>query len=587
MSNPVVTFILDAKDLASPHLKGLQRDLKGVETQSQRTDATMRRAGMIATTALAAGVAAVGYETIRYLGDSVTAYREEQVGVARLGASLKANIADWKGNTAAIEDAIASRMELSGFDDGALRDSLSRLVAATKNVSEAMDIQSVAMDLARFKGVDLATASDALIKVEGGQFRALKSLGIVLKDGATQTDALAAVQKVASGQMSDFMDSADGATGASLRLQNRLDNLQEEVGARISKPLADATEGLLGFMDSLGKVGEMMDDTNPALVGLQVNAQRTGLFWQLTGQQIAPVAAEMSADAIAAALSWDTGSERIGASLGTIVDAAADTKQGVYHEMSGVMGLTAQAIRDGASEVAQAWRAAMEQRNTEADNADQIIVNNAEIAVQKKITTDKKATAAEKAEARIRLRALKADNAELVKELELLKNKGFVLGQGFTLGFIRGLVADTDSVGESARTISKTVKQYLQVHSPSEKGPFSEMGGPGGWGERFGALWADGLAGSAGAAGAASDSWASGLAMPVGGPSGVGLGVSRPSGGASSPGGAGGVGAGGVTLVINSTWPPTPAQTRAFADAMEAELVLRKNRWTNTRAGVA
>ncbi len=206
-----------------------------------------------------------------------------------------------------------------------------------------------------------------------------------------------------------------------------------------------------------------------------------------------------------------------------------------------VVGEVEQAILDGKAGIVGAWRSALDERNSAANAKDQIIINNAQIAAAKKVLTDKKATAAEKAEARIRIRNLQASNQELLVEqskygtraeqiaktkalltskalLNGLKDKdpevrqhwidvktqlttqlgnlagtGFVLGQGFTKGFIAGLVKDIDGVGASARTISRVVKQYLQVHSPSEKGPFSEMGGPEGWGSRWMALYTKGM----------------------------------------------------------------------------------------------
>jgi hypothetical protein len=587
VSSPVITLILDAKNLASAQLKGLQRDLKGAETSAEKTSAAMSRGSMVAKGILAAGIAGAGYAAVRYIGDSVDAFREEQVGVERLGASLRANVSDWDGSTDAIERQISAMVRTTGFGDGEMRDSLQALVGSTHDVDKAFRLMGAAQDLARKRGISLVDASTALIKVEGGQYRALKELGIQLPKNASAEEALAAVQKVAGGQMAAYMATSAGKAEV---LKNRMEDLQEEVGARVTPAIETATEALLELMDvlegsplpthftpsvykstdALGFLGDSISNVTDALTP-----------WDGYTSAAADRMNEMGAAIGEAAKSADTGSERIMAAMEVVRVAAEDTGPAVYHEMAGVMGLTAQAIRDGASEVAQAWRAAREQANTELDNADQIIINNAEITVQKKIQMDKKATAAQKAEARIRERALKADNVMLRKEMQLLANKGYVYGQGFTMGFVRGLVKDVDRVGESARTISKTVKQYLQVHSPSELGPFSEMGGPGGWGQRFGELWADGLAGSAGAAGGASDAWASGLAMPGGSASGVGLGVSRLSGGGAGGGGAGGGGgSGGVTLVVNSTYPPTQAQIAGWADTLDREFRSRFARYS-------
>jgi hypothetical protein len=191
--------------------------------------------------------------TIGALTDSVAKAKEEEVGIARLTASLESNIPGWDGSTDAIEKNIDAMVRTTGFSDGDMRDSLAKLVASTHNVDEAFRIQAAAMDLARFKGISLVDASTALIKVEGGQYRALKELGIVLKKGATATDALAAVQKVAGGQMAAYMDTAAGKSEV---LTNRLEDMQEEIGQRLTPVFTGATEALLELMDAMeGKEG--------------------------------------------------------------------------------------------------------------------------------------------------------------------------------------------------------------------------------------------------------------------------------------------------------------------------------------------
>src|SRR3990170_790730 len=174
------------------------------------------------------------------LGDAVNAAVEEESSVALLGAALQANIKDWDGNTAAIEKVLTARMAL-GFSDDQQRESLRLLVAVTHDATKALAIQRIAMDLARFKGIDLAEASDALTKVEAGSYRILKSLGIALKEGATQTEALAAVQAVAAGQAEKYAKVNEGKLLVS---QVKFNESMEKFGQAIAPPAADA----MGFL---------------------------------------------------------------------------------------------------------------------------------------------------------------------------------------------------------------------------------------------------------------------------------------------------------------------------------------------------
>jgi hypothetical protein len=186
--------------------------------------------------------------TVDFLKDAVQAGMEEQASIAKMTASLRANIPAWDGRTEAIEKVLKAQIDL-GFSDDEQRDSLSLLVAATKDVTEAQNIQRIAMDLARFKGIDLKTATEALTKVEAGSYRILKSLGIVLKDGATQTEALAAVQKVAEGQAASY---AQTTAGKLLVAQTKFGEKMDELGTILLPLVATGITKLVGGLDGLG-----------------------------------------------------------------------------------------------------------------------------------------------------------------------------------------------------------------------------------------------------------------------------------------------------------------------------------------------
>lgn len=204
-------------------------------------------------------------QIVSAIGDAVEAAKEEEVSIQKLGSALKANVENYNGNTDAIERVLAARMKL-GFSDDEQRDSLAKLVAATHDVNKALEIQRTAMDLARFKGISLADATDALTKVEAGSFRILKSLGITLKDNATQTEALAAVQRVASGQAEDY---ANTNTGKLLVAQVKVGEAMEKFGTSILPLVADATsaaaDAITGLSDAYGLLSGQMPATTQAV----------------------------------------------------------------------------------------------------------------------------------------------------------------------------------------------------------------------------------------------------------------------------------------------------------------------------------
>lgn len=245
-----------------------RKELRGVQAEARATDRAMGdlRKGFASGLGFGAGaggflVAAEGARVLtKALGDALEGAAKDEASNKRLGASLRANVADWDGNTAAIERGITARQKL-GFADDEQRDAMARAVAATHDVAQANDILNTAADLARFKQIDLATATDALIKVEAGQFRMLKSLGIELRDGATQTEALAAVQAVAAGQAREFGETFDGALAG---LGEELGELLED-GVKplvpVLKDVVKEARGVIGVIPELaGQVSDLITE---------------------------------------------------------------------------------------------------------------------------------------------------------------------------------------------------------------------------------------------------------------------------------------------------------------------------------------
>ncbi len=170
-----------------------------------------------------------------FLADSVRASIEEEAGIKRLAQSLEANVKGFDGDTTAIEKNIAAKERL-GFSDDELRDSLGHLSAATHDIGDALALQSTAMDLARFSGTDLASATDTLVRVQAGNYRGLKALGIEIDATATRTEAFAAVQKVVAGQSEAFGNTTAGAMAAAAVAVN---NLQEDIGGLLAPVIKD------------------------------------------------------------------------------------------------------------------------------------------------------------------------------------------------------------------------------------------------------------------------------------------------------------------------------------------------------------
>ena len=184
------------------------------------------------------------------LGDSLTAFREDEQSQTKLRAALEANIEAWDGNTDAIEGVIASRMKL-GFSDDEQRQSLALMVAQIGDVDDALAAQRAAMDLARLKSISLADAGTVLARAYLGSTTALQKMGIKLAKGTDGMEAIAAVQERAAGQAEAW---ADTSAGAAEVFNIKVGELQESLGRLVDGPARD----FIGFL------GDVIDRLAPS-----------------------------------------------------------------------------------------------------------------------------------------------------------------------------------------------------------------------------------------------------------------------------------------------------------------------------------
>jgi|GEM_PF-3047448 len=207
-------------------------------------------AGIAAFSGLTLGAAAL----VGVLGDADRAFREDEVSQKLLAQSLKNNIPDWKGNTKAVEDYASAQAKL-GFADDEVRDSIAQITGVTHDLAEAMDLNSLAQDLARAKGIDLATAADIVTKAYEGNGRALKALGIDIGDAKTSAELLAAIFKNVDGAAKTYAETSEGKLTVS---QVKVGEAMEKIGKTVDKlaliVLPGLADAFVRIVDGIDKV---------------------------------------------------------------------------------------------------------------------------------------------------------------------------------------------------------------------------------------------------------------------------------------------------------------------------------------------
>jgi len=168
----------------------------------------------------------------------------------KLEAVIRANGAATAESTAQVEAAIAAGQE-KAFTDSETRAGLESLIVATGDVGVATDLLTQAQDLARFAGVDLASAADAVAKAQAGQDGAIRKLVPGLEKGATASDTLAAASAAAAGQADIY---ADSAAGMGSRASDAFGEIGETIGAAFLPVLEEVLPELLPILKAFGEL---------------------------------------------------------------------------------------------------------------------------------------------------------------------------------------------------------------------------------------------------------------------------------------------------------------------------------------------
>ena len=160
-----------------------------------------------ATKAFGVAAAASAAFAVKMGVDSVKAALEDQKSQVILANSLRNTVGASDAAIASIEDYISKQQLLVNVSDTALRPSLSALLVATKDLTQAQALQAIALDTSAGTGKDLQTVSIAIAKATTGNVGALKKLGIPLSDNIVKTKDFA-------GAMKALEDAYGGAAGA-------------------------------------------------------------------------------------------------------------------------------------------------------------------------------------------------------------------------------------------------------------------------------------------------------------------------------------------------------------------------------------
>lgn len=239
---------LEGADQVEKELSDVDKKLK--EEQKKWED-NLRTSGAIMT-GIGAGITAA-------LGFATKAAADEEAGIAKLSAvfqTMGVSYADVSGD---LEKFINAQQVSTGFADDQQREALAALIPITKDYDKSLELMTLSMDLARWKGMDLSSAAELIGKVSAGNTGILARYGIVLEEGATATEALAQIQNMAAGQAKAYGETAKGQMDA---LTNGIGDIQEAIGGALLPILQEVISDVLPIIEEF----KVWAAENPELV---------------------------------------------------------------------------------------------------------------------------------------------------------------------------------------------------------------------------------------------------------------------------------------------------------------------------------
>jgi hypothetical protein len=236
-----LSILADVDDLK----KKLGEADKAVEQNSSRIGDFSAKVGKAF---LVAGAAAAAYAG-KLLYDGVKAAIEDEKANAKLATTLM-NVAGATQETIDEVLAYSRATELAtGVTEDELRPSLNRLTIATKDASEAMRLQQIALDVAAGSGKGLDAVSQALSKAYEGNTASLGRLGIGLSAAELKTMSFDQITKALS---ETFAGQADVAANT---FEGRIKRLQlafEDVRDSLAEKLLPFIERFINFLFEKG-----------------------------------------------------------------------------------------------------------------------------------------------------------------------------------------------------------------------------------------------------------------------------------------------------------------------------------------------
>jgi len=188
-----------------------------------------------ASLGVAAGLAAAAVAAAGFGLTAAKAAIAAEIPTARLRKTVESTGIAWGEAKKEISSTIEEQKRLAAYSGGDLKNALSALIRMTGSAADGQRTLAIATNLARAAGIDLETSAKLVGRVYNGNTGVLKRYGIAVREGASATEALAAIERTVAGQAEAYAETTEGRFEL---LQGRIKSIQVAVGAGITRVLS-------------------------------------------------------------------------------------------------------------------------------------------------------------------------------------------------------------------------------------------------------------------------------------------------------------------------------------------------------------
>ncbi len=226
-------ILVTLKDEASAAFKNVSKNVSSASADMSNhlgilsTDVTGLSRTLLAGTLAAGGIA------VAFGVSAIKSFATAEVAISRVDATLRTMGQSALKNRDAILQAADASIRL-GFDDEDSAESVTRLYQRTGNLTTAMQLNNIAMDLSRAKHIELLEATTLVGQVLSGNGRLLKQYGIEISDTLTPLQALGELQDQVAGQADAFSQTFEGQMEV---LTVNFQNIKEAIGGALVEAL--------------------------------------------------------------------------------------------------------------------------------------------------------------------------------------------------------------------------------------------------------------------------------------------------------------------------------------------------------------